>query len=98
MKLFGKKDNSNEKKLIEELDSLEEYVRQQQSAFNYGEISEMELERTLMPIRDGIIEIKKAIANNVSDEEFNRRVHAMIDECLRGCKDEQDVAGRCDSD
>lgn len=87
MKLFGKKEDKNERKLIEELTSLEEYVRQQQSAYNYGEITEQELEETLMPIREGLIGIRKAIADKVSNEEFNRQVHEMIDEVMKGCKD-----------
>ena len=92
MKLFGKKEDSNERKLIEELTSLEEYVRQQQSAYNYGEITEQELEETLMPIREGLIGIRKAIADKVSDEEFPDNlslieVHEMIDEVMKGRKD-----------
>ena len=86
LNLFQKDKNEEEDRLIEELDRIIEYVRQQKSALNFGEITEEQYNRSILPVKEGIIQINNAIAER-NEELFDEQVHKMIDNVLNGAEE-----------
>ena len=99
--LFRKKPqqmSDENRKILERLSAMKEYVRQLQTQLNYGEINELQYQVRISPILRQLDEMERAMNEDSFDEQmgrplefleeifktdYNREVHKAIEECER---------------
>ena len=99
--LFRKKEqpiSEENRKILERLSAMKEYVRQLQTQLNYGEINELQYQVRISPILRQLDEMERAMNEDSFDEQmgrplefleeifktdYNREVHKAIEECER---------------
>lgn len=95
--LFKKKPqpmSEENRKILDRLSAMKEYVRQLQTQLNYGEINQLQYEVRISPILRQLDEMERAISEDSFDEQmgrplefleelfktdFNREVHMAIE-------------------
>ena len=95
--LFRKKPqqmSDENRKILERLSAMKEYVRQLQTQLNYGEINELQYQVRISPILRQLDEMERAMNEDSFDEQmgrplefleeifktdFNREVHKAIE-------------------
>ena len=97
--LFKKKPqqmSDENRKILERLSAMKEYVRQLQTQLNYGEINELQYQVRISPILRQLDEMERAMNEDSFDEQmgrplefleeifktdYNREVHKAIEKC-----------------
>ena len=95
--LFKRKEqpmSEENRKILERLSAMKEYVRQLQTQLNYGEINELQYQVRISPILRQLDEMERAMNEDSFDEQmgrplefleeifktdFNREVHKAIE-------------------
>ena len=73
--LFRRKDqpiSEENRKILERLGAMKEYVRQLQTQLNYGEINELQYQVRISPILRQLDEMEKAMNEDSFDEQMGR--------------------------
>ena len=73
--LFRKKPqqmSDGNRKILERLSAMKEYVRQLQTQLNYGEINELQYQVRISPILRQLDEMERAMSEDSFDEQMGR--------------------------
>ena len=73
--LFRKKEqpiSEENRKILERLSAMKEYVRQLQTQLNYGEINQLQYEVRISPILRQLDEMERAMSEDSFDEQMGR--------------------------
>lgn len=73
--LFRKKEqpiSEENRKILERLSAMKEYVRQLQTQLNYGEINQLQYEVRISPILRQLDEMERAMNEDSFDEQMGR--------------------------
>ena len=73
--LFKKKPqqmSDENRKILERLSAMKEYVRQLQTQLNYGEINELQYQVRISPILRQLDEMERAMSEDSFDEQMGR--------------------------
>ena len=78
--LFRKKEqpiSEENRKILERLSAMKEYVRQLQTQLNYGEINQLQYEVRISPILRQLDEMERAMSKDSFDEQMGRPIEFL---------------------